>query len=93
MLLLNLTFHACFDRGWTDDDIPYISVNASSLSEIPKCNPHMTVTAYSIALAEALVRSRRAHFSLRFIEPIIVVRTHASSNTVPTRYMLGIDKN
>ena len=45
-----------------------------SLSEIPKCNPHLTITAYSIALAEALVKSRRAFFSLRFLEPMLLTR-------------------
>ena len=42
--------------------------SAASLPEIPKCNPHITISAFAIALAEAIVFDK---WNSNFLRPTI----------------------
>jgi choline dehydrogenase-like flavoprotein len=55
--------------------------SAASLPELPDANPHLTITAFSVALAEELVRAQAARRGVRYAVPAELHRAAGEAQT------------
>jgi hypothetical protein len=55
--------------------------SAASLPELPDANPHLTITAFSVALAEELVHAQAARRGVRYIVPSELRRAADEAHT------------
>jgi hypothetical protein len=60
----------CVEQGHYEGVVRNLLVgSAASLPELPDANPHLTITAFSVALAEELVRTQAARRGGRYAVP------------------------
>jgi choline dehydrogenase-like flavoprotein len=50
--------------------------SAASLPELCEANPHLTVTAFAIALADEIARNKALSYGMKYIEPIEIMKAN-----------------
>jgi hypothetical protein len=72
----------CVEQGRYEGVVYNLLVgSAASLPELPDANPHLTITAFSVALAEELVRVQAARRGVRYAVPLELRRATGEART------------